>query len=436
MTFENKGAMASTCVVAAQDSLNIAAANYVCTAGINDDVTIQEALNNYGEVVLLEGNYTPQANLTIPDDTCLRGQGFGTIITPTGAAIGGALNGAIEMGSRSMLKSLKVILAAGAGGAGTRPNNIKATGNSTLIENVYVVGDTSVAIDGSESRQDGIYLSGDSHKVISCHLTSFRNYGVYSTNGNYNTYSGNSVQGSTAVGIWQRGGSYNNIIGNNIDITGVHAIGTRSADNNVISGNFLHSTGNIALYIFNSSDYNTISGNTIVSSLTGISVSIGIPIGNTITGNTVVGCTSGIKISGALRTTITGNTVADNDQHGIYLESSSENVITGNQVDDNGVGGTYHGIYIYRSSYCTITGNVCNNNLIDGINVTGDATTNSDYNAVNGNVCYGNGDDGIELAGGADCNKNVVTGNQLLGNTGTPLVDGGNNTNVGHNITV
>ena len=89
-----------------------------------------------------------------------------------------------------------------------------------------------------------------------------------------------------------------------------------------------------------------------------------------------------------------------------------------------------------ESSYCTITGNVCNNNLIDGINVEGDATTNSDYNAVNGNVCYGNGDDGIELAGGADCNKNVVTGNQLLGNGGTALVDNGVNSNTAHNITV
>ena len=44
MAFENKGAMAATVVVAASDSLNKAAANYVCD-GVDDDVEIQEAID-------------------------------------------------------------------------------------------------------------------------------------------------------------------------------------------------------------------------------------------------------------------------------------------------------------------------------------------------------------------------------------------------------
>ena len=44
MAFENKGAMAATVVVAASDSLNKAAANYVCD-GVADNVEIQAAID-------------------------------------------------------------------------------------------------------------------------------------------------------------------------------------------------------------------------------------------------------------------------------------------------------------------------------------------------------------------------------------------------------
>ena len=44
MAFENKGAMTATIVVAASDSLNKGAANFVCP-GANDDVVIQEAID-------------------------------------------------------------------------------------------------------------------------------------------------------------------------------------------------------------------------------------------------------------------------------------------------------------------------------------------------------------------------------------------------------
>ncbi len=66
MGFENKGAMAATVVVAASDSLNKAAANYVCD-GVADEVEIHAAIAALpatgGKVVLLEGNYS--ANIVI-----------------------------------------------------------------------------------------------------------------------------------------------------------------------------------------------------------------------------------------------------------------------------------------------------------------------------------------------------------------------------------
>lgn len=131
---------------------------------------------------------------------------------------------------------------------------------------------------------------------------------------------------------------------------------------------------------------------------------------------------------------IVGNHCNLNDGHGIYITVASDFcVITGNKCKSNGS----HGIFVLESDYCTITGNVCSLHADDdGIRIEGDATHEANYNTVSSNVCTGNGD-GIELAGVAaeDCKKTVVIGNQLLGNTNA-LVDGGENTEIGHNITV
>jgi len=204
--YENKGAMATTVVVAASDSLNKGAANYVCGVAAND-IEIQAALNAAagGEVILLDGNYVTAENIIVPDDTCLRGQGFDTVITPTGANIGGAQNGAIELGSRSMLKDLKVILAAGAGAGTTRPNVVMANTKTQIwIEDVWLVGDRSVADDGDSIRQNGIYFNivTDS-KVVNCRIEDSDRHGIrlYDSSNN-NTVTGNTVQGNTSLAYY------------------------------------------------------------------------------------------------------------------------------------------------------------------------------------------------------------------------------------------
>ncbi len=441
--FENKGATATTIVVAASDSLNKGAGNYICS-GAADDVEIQAALNAAagGEVILLEGNYVTSQNLTVPDDTCLRGQGFDTVITPTGAAIGGAQNGAVELGNRSILRDMKIILAAGAGAGTTRPNVVMAdTKTQIWVEDVWIVGDTSVADDGSVLRQCGILFDTvTDSKVVNCRVEDNDRHGIALKTSLNNTITGNTCQGNTLIGIFLYPNSNDNTItGNTVqgNTDGIYVAG--SSNNNTVTGNICQGNAGYGIVLQTNCENNTITGNTVQGNTGNLgAITVDASNNNTVTGNTVQGNTGhGIYIyNGSVNNTVTGNTCADNGQHGIYLNASDENVVTGNQCDDNGAGGTYHGIYVRRSSYCTVTGNVCNNNLIDGINVTGDATTNADYNSVTGNVCYGNGDDGIEIAGGADANKNVVTGNQLLGNTGTALVDGGTNTDVGHNITV
>ena len=86
MAFENKGAMAATIVVAASDSLNKAAANYVCD-GTADNVEIQAAIDALpaggGKVVLLDGNYTIADTVNLPNAKAIKfsGAGFATILT-------------------------------------------------------------------------------------------------------------------------------------------------------------------------------------------------------------------------------------------------------------------------------------------------------------------------------------------------------------------
>ena len=436
--FENKGALAATIVVAASDSLNKGAANYV-TSGAADDVEINAALAacNGGEVKLLEGNYTTVANIIVPADCKLSGAGFGTVITANHASI----TQAIVLNDRSTLSNLKVILAAGCGTAGARPNVVYATGETQIwVEDVWVVGDQSVVYDASPDRQNGILWDAVTHsKIINCKVDTAETYGIRITNSsNYNTVTGNSVNNSLFHGIVLGISSHNTVNGNTIVDAGYSGImlGTGS-NSNTIAGNECYSNDKNGIYL-NASLNNTITGNTCISNVEqGIYFYNG-SNNNTITGNTCQGNSeNGIYLYGAdgacVNNTITGNTVADNTLHGIYIHTSNENVITGNQCDDNGTGANDHGISVYRSSYCSLTGNVCNNNSDNGIQVIGDGTTNADYNAIGSNTCYNNGNDGIRIGGGVNAVKNIVLGNQLTGNAGAALSDGGTNSNLGHN---
>jgi len=126
---------------------------------------------------------------------------------------------------------------------------------------------------------------------------------------------------------------------------------------------------------------------------------------------------------------ISGNYVRNCDDYGIeVLDGADRCLINNNKC----YGNANHGIYLNANDYCTIVGNICNGNTgdtTDGINLNG-----CDYCTVSGNVCTGNGDDGIVLV--ATSTKCIIIGNQLLGNTGAALTDGGTDTEIGHNITV
>jgi len=86
--YENKGAMAATIVVAASNSLNKGAANYVCD-GTDDQLTIQAAIDALpvggGKVLVLEGIYNLSNSVwnQNKDYVTLSGMGGGTVFKPT-----------------------------------------------------------------------------------------------------------------------------------------------------------------------------------------------------------------------------------------------------------------------------------------------------------------------------------------------------------------
>jgi parallel beta-helix repeat protein len=127
---------------------------------------------------------------------------------------------------------------------------------------------------------------------------------------------------------------------------------------------------------------------------------------NTITGNTYNdNRNTGIYLNSSNNNTIISNTCNDNGYYGIYLNSSNSNTITGNTYNDN----EYHGIYLYSSSNDNIiTGNTCNNNS------RGIYLYSSSNNTVTGNTCNNN-TYGFYLYLSS---RNIVTSNTCIRGTG------------------
>ncbi len=416
-TIESPVGRDSTYTVAANDStaLGRAQADYVCD-GTADDVQIQAAIDALpaagGKVTLLEGTYDITANLTLGADDAMVGVGWSTILLFDDPGI----TQGVTLDNQSQLMNMKLELAAGCGTGGARPNVVYANGKTQIwLVDLWIVGDKTVADDGSPVRQNGIGFQAVTwSKVVSCLIEDADRYGIYlGSNSNYNTVGACSFQGNTSYGINIEGSDYNAVT-RSTAVGSVQGLYLSSSDYNTITGNaFEGNSGGMYVY---SSDYNTIAGNIVEGNTQG-----GIVITTGSDGNTVAGNTSANNDSG-------GNTYS-----GIYIFNSNQNVVTGNQASGNGL----HGIYIFRSSYTTVTGNVASNqNTGDGINVTGDGTANADYNSITANTCTGNGDDGIEISEVApgDANETIVIGNQLSGNTGTSFVDGGTDTRISHNI--
>ncbi len=80
----------------------------------------------------------------------------------------------------------------------------------------------------------------------------------------------------------------------------------------------------------------------------------------TIRNTEIRGFNVGIWVSSSFYNKISGNTVEDNNWHGIQLHESSYNNITGNTVKNNNA---YSGVWLEYSSFNTVSGNTIKNNI-------------------------------------------------------------------------
>lgn len=455
------GARSATVTVAANGAVNASEYDYQCS-GAADDAEINAALTAGagGQVVLSEGGFQITANLTVPANTHFTGMGTGTVLTTTDAV--GITNMVLLDGSNITVSDMKLVLGAGAGDTGTRPNVVYAVDRTNIwLESLWIVGDETVADDGTYIRQNGVLLRNvDDSRVSNCYSQDNKQSGIMLFNGSdYNLVTGNVTNSNTKDGISLNDASRSRVSDNNSFSNGQYGLQLFSTHYSSATGNVIIQNTSDGIYVY-SCNYIAIGSNALYWNDAGITLMSTSHFAN-ISNNVVHGhVTEGITLDSTDRSTIVGN-FAYNAGHGLLLTNGSDNnTITGNHFSYAGNAGTHgifvdsdsdnniissntlfhndmHGLYVFRSSRNSIVGNNCEGNEDgDGINITGDGTTNSDYNTVVGNVCYLNGSQGIKIIGGADANKNIVLGNQLISNVLGQLSDSGTLTEVAHNIQV
>jgi parallel beta-helix repeat protein len=460
---DEKDIRTATFVVAASDSDHRYDCDLRCD-GTADDVQINAALTAGagGKVVLLEGNYQITANIVVPASTHFSGMGKGTILTTTDAV--GITNMVVINGNNVTISDMKLVLGAGAGDAGTRPNVIYAdTRTNLLLENLWIYGDQTVADDAALARQNGIYFTATTDsKVINCivennkksginlagssdsnlvsgnritacvsagievrgseynnavanrcyaNLTGIANY----TDADYNTYVGNTCIGNTTSGIYLNAGVHNQAVGNTCNVNGIGISCTTATYSNITGNACDNNTGN---GIILTADYATVTGNMIWSAggtnpaIEATSVDYCI-----VSGNSCFGTGAGISCSAMTNSAITGNIV----QGGVGIKisgASHDNTITGNTCSDSPAG---NGIVVQSSDYNTVSGNTVENNADKGIYIY-----RSSYNTVSGNTSTNNSE-GIYVKGDGTANAdyNFVTSNSCRGNTYNLDISGG-----------
>jgi parallel beta-helix repeat protein len=342
--FENKGALASTIVVAAADSLNQGQANYVCD-GTNDHVEIQAALDALpatgGEVLLLDGTYNVEVSLVLDSYQTLRGCGRNTILTTS-------TNGLIFLSAT--------------GGSGTEKTGI------TIYD---------MKIDGATISSYGIHFTYVDYSLIqNVDVWRTDDIGIYLVTSDFNTLLANISRENLSYGIDIEAGNNNKISAN-------------IAQDNLAEGILLDST----------SSGNTLTGNIIKGNLNGIYIG---PASddNAISGNVCEGNGAGIYIKGD-KNTIGNNICRNNDGQGIVVTSGHFNNVVGNTCQGNGT----QGISVVVAEDTLVGNNFCigNSQTTDNTyaNILVDDATRV---FVKGNVCrHGGGakqpDYGLEHVG-------------------------------------
>jgi parallel beta-helix repeat protein len=384
----------ATKIVAASNSSQAEkdAADYVAT-GTSDQTIINSALTAAagGKVYLMEGTYTINSSISVPDNTTLTGAGAGTIIT-----LPNSFNTNINMVANS--------------------NTTNGTG--VVIENLAVDGNQAHQSSGNMS---GIYLNGMGTSTtqgatitgVAVHnmryASSFTAAAIF-LNSTYNTaVTDSTVTSNSGSGITLNSSNANTIshntvssnVGEGIDIGG---------DNDIVSENTVQlNQGNGGIWLAGGNN-DSVTDNYISGSFAGIYANGGVSYDN-ISGNTITGNSyHGIQLTDN-NATIVGNNISSNGADGIYLGGSTNDLVSGNNLDSNGGSTTNEGIYLNLANSNTII----NNNITDSscstncyaIDIT---TSGSAKNYLSGNTYSG---DGTHTATINDAGTGTIYANQM-----------------------
>ena len=276
--------------------------NYFLCDGVADDVQMNWATTYVsglggGSVELECEAYNNVATVNVPAGVTVRGHGNDTVVNYDA---GGSCF--TVTGDNSKIHDLKVVIVAGAGAGGTRPNCVYAANRVNLeCRGLWLVGDETVGDDGSDTRQCGIVFSGVTYSRINfCRSNDHTRHGIFLySSSDDNTVTGNTCNGNTLYGIYLYS----------------------SSNDNTVTGNTCNGNTQYGIYLYSSSD-NTVTGNTC-------------------NGNDSedTGTYDGISLSGSTGNLIGSNTCKDNDRWGIMVDADSDyNKVSNNYTDGNTAG--------------------------------------------------------------------------------------------------
>ncbi|UCD01221.1 MAG: right-handed parallel beta-helix repeat-containing protein [Promethearchaeota archaeon] len=260
--------------------------------------------------------------------------------------------------------------------------------------------------------------------------------GIFLGNGNYNSFLGNIAEFNYWAGIFFQGTClFNNVTRNNLTYSGVTGLYFWGAfgpiEQNIISGNNITNPGEEGIQLavcqfntvvgnniddnnygvlLNSCNNTSISGNTIKNSFNNGIYLVNFNENNTISGNVIVNQSWGIRIINRNKNNkIINNNISESRSSGIHVDFLNDlNIISGNIIDNSDEDG------IYLSDECTknvISGNTIDNNSLNGILLEDECNNNT----IMGNTIKSNDNNGISLDN--NCYNNTIIGNNIYNNS-------------------
>jgi parallel beta-helix repeat protein len=237
-----------------------------------------------------------------------------------------------------------------------------------VLRNNIVIDGAGFTLQGTGSEA-GINLSGRTNVTVQNTQIEDFYWGIYlNDSSDFNNINGNNIKGNNWSGI-QLSSSYgNSISGNNITNSGID-IKLHASSNNRVSGNRMRSTafGGDGMQLESSSN-NNVEGNTIAD-IDNVGIWLYTSSNfNSISGNSITNAYIGIQLESSSNNNITGNTVTNNDE-GISIDNQG----SGNRIyHNNFVGNT-------NQAYAKGTTDVWDNGYPSGGNYW------SDYNGTDAN---------------------------------------------------